>query len=474
MGTTATALRHDDRARERFEQALALENRFAFTAARRIYDELATDVEAGPIRSEARDRVGIVEHLISEKAVYERIDENAKRMLSEVGMNVGESEPIMDLLLGADAVDFDNPSAVFIPLRRDYVDACLERVPREMPADPGPNAFGTGATPPFLKRRGSDDLRSADRREFEEICRVVGENADVVRIFSLPVATDRSISGYEAARCMERNFDGLKMTVTKGMTDDEAAYLKGRDDWLDGTSLITSLGPMATMVDAFLRSARTGNNLLLLDLSIAGWSGAGTPEALLTQIHAQVLFMMVLAQTVNPGVSCVHGGIPGVAEMSGDLSYSSPHQPLINAAMARVNRWVTGLPSAQSGGSTSRLDPTPEAVAESTRSRNTLRRYGVHVLRHAMGILGSLNFFSLEKFVSDCAQERQALRALGAAPAGGGVVPLYFPSDPDAMAGLREIAERGCNPKSADHTVRNVSAFEDWERRVAAGEGGRP
>ncbi len=471
MGATATALRHDDRAREQFEQALALENRFAFTAARRLYEELATNVEAGPVPSEARARLAAVDHLVAEKAVYERIDENAKRLLCEVGMNVGESEPIMDILLGADAIDFDNGTAVFIPLRRDYVDACLERVPREMPADPGPDAFGTGATPPFLKRPGSDDLCSADRREFEEICRVVGENADVVKIFSLPVATDRSISGYEVARCMDRSFDGLKMTVTKGMTDDEAAVLNGRDDWLDGTSLITSLGPMGSMVDAFLRSARVGNNLLLLDLSIAGWSGAGTPEALLTQIHAQVLFMMVLAQTVNPGVFCMHGGIPGVAEMSGDLSYSSPQQPLINAAMARVNRWVTGLPSAQSGGSTSRLELTPEAVAESTRSRNTLRRYGVHVLRHAMGILGSLNFFSLEKFVSDCAQERQTLRAIETAPTRAGIVPLYFPSDPDAMAGLREIAERGCNPKSADHTVRNVNAFADWERRVAAKDG---
>lgn len=112
-------------------------------------------------------------------------------------------------------------------------------------------------------------------------------------------------------------------------------FLKGKDHWVDGTSLITSLAPMKTMVDFFLRSARSGNNLLLLDLTIAGMSGTGSPEAPLTQIHAQVLFMMIVAQTVNPGVFCMHGGIPGVTESGGDLSYSLPHQPLINAAMAR-------------------------------------------------------------------------------------------------------------------------------------------
>ncbi|MFC1877006.1 hypothetical protein ACFL2E_07030, partial [Thermodesulfobacteriota bacterium] len=69
------------------------------------------------------------------------------------------------------------------------------------------------------------------------------------------------------------------------------------------------------------------------------------------------------------------------------------------------NLWVTGFPSAQSGGSTSIVNDIPAAVEESERSRNTLRLYGVHILRHAMGALGNLNYFSLEKFVEDCKRE---------------------------------------------------------------------
>jgi trimethylamine--corrinoid protein Co-methyltransferase len=75
----------------------------------------------------------------------------------------------MDLLMEADAVYFENDRALFIPLKRDYIDHCLEQVPCEMPMDPGMNTYGTGATPPFLKRTVDQDLRPAAREEYEKL-----------------------------------------------------------------------------------------------------------------------------------------------------------------------------------------------------------------------------------------------------------------------------------------------------------------
>ncbi len=222
---------------------------------------------------------------------------------------------------------------------------------------------------------------------------------------------------------------------------------------------------MNNMVEPFLRSARTGNNLLLIDQTIAAVSGPGSPESFLTQTHAQVMFMMIIAQTLNPGILCVHGGIPSVTGTGGNLSYSSPHQTLINAAMARVNTWITHFPSAQTGGSTSLTEVTPEAVFESELSRNSLRKYGVHILRHAMGALGSLNFFSMEKFVEDCERERHSRRIFETCPKNTGVIPLYFPEDDHALEGIREIAEKG-NPKFAEHTLKNVDSFRQWEKII--------
>ena len=450
---------------EIFDKGIFWEMAAEFDKAKAVYEDLFRHVTDERVLEKVRCRMEDIDNLIAEKTIYQRIDENAKRVLSEIGINVIENQPLMDLLMEADAVDFDNETALFIPLKRDYIDHCLEQVPREMPGDPGMNTFGTGATSPFLKRTGDEELRPANREEYKNIILTVGEQQDIVGIFSLPVACDKIISLFEIAQLMEKSYQGLKMITTSAMSDDEVTFLKDKEHWIDGTSLITSLTPMNNMVEPFLRSARTGNNLLLIDQSIAGISGPGSPESFLTQNHAQVIFMMVIAQTVNPGISCIHCGIPSVIGAGGNLSYSSPHQTFINAALARVNTWITGFPSAQTGGSTSLPDVTPQALTDSELSRNTLRKYGVHILRHAMGALGSLNFFSLEKFLEDCARERRSRIIFESIPKDTGMIPMYFPGDDQALAGIREIAEKG-NPKNADHTLKNVDSFRLWEERI--------
>ncbi len=451
---------------ETFNKGILLEKKAQFEKAKSTYEDILHHLTDETILEKTRCRMEDMDDLIAERAIYQRIDENAKRVLTDIGINISENQLLLDLLLEADAVDFENETALFIPLKRDYIDHCLEQVPREMSIDPGMNTFGTGATSPFLKRAGDEGLRPANREEYEKIIYTVGEQQDVVGIFSLPVACDKSISLFEIAQLMEKNYQGLKMITTNTMRDDEVTFLKGKEHWIDGTSLITSLTPMNNMVDPFLRSARTGNNLLLIDQSMAGISSPGSPESFLTQNHAQVLFMMVIAQTVNPGISCIHCGIPSVIEAGGNLSYSSPHQTFINAALARVNIWITKFPSAQTGGSTSLHDVTPQALSDSELSRNALRKYGVHIIRHAMGALGSLNFFSLEKFSEDCERERRSRMIFDAIPKDKGIIPLYFPGDEQALAGIREIAEKG-TPKNAEHTLKNVDSFRQWENIIS-------
>ncbi len=448
-----------------FSKGLLLEKEARFQKAKAIYEDIFRHVNDEAVLEKVRFRMEDMDDLIAEKAIYRRIDENAKRVLTEIGVNVVENQTLMDLLMEADAVDFDNETALFIPLKRDYIDHCLEQVPRKMAGDPGMNTFGTGATPPFLKRKGDEELRPANRKEYEEIVLTVGEQQDIAGIFSLPVACDKSISHFEIAQLMEKSYQGLKMITSHAMSDDEVKFLKGKNDWMDGTSLITSLKPMNNMVDSFLRSARTGNNLLLIDQSMAGISAPVSPESFLTQNHAQVIFMMVIAQTVNPGISCIHCGIPSVMGADGNLSYSSPHQTFINAALARVNTWITGFPSAQTGGSTSLPHVTPQALTDSELSRNALRKYGVHILRHAMGALGNLNFFSLEKFLEDCERERHSRMVFDGIPKDKGMIPMYFPNDDTTLEGIREIAEKG-NPRDAEHTLKNVDSFRQWEDAI--------
>lgn len=448
-----------------FDAAVSNEQQYQFQNAKRYYKKVVELYPKSPEAEIAQERILDMDELTKEKNIYKRIDRNARLVLSEIGLDISGSQELMDILMEADAIDFDNERALYVPLKEDFIESCLADVPTDMADDPGENAFGTGATPPFLLRPDQPDrLAPANAAEFEEICRTASEFTDSLGIFSVPVATDKSIDDFCCAKLMEKYFTDLKMTYTKNMNDQEAAYFRDRDDWLDGTSLITSMTYMPSMVQPFLRSVRSGNNVLLLDLTIAGSTGPISPEALLTQIHAQVLFMMLLSQVINPSCTCVHGGIPDVLGVSGDLCYSAPSQPIINSAMARLNMWVTGFPSAQSGGSTSIIDDIPAAVDESELSRNTLRGYGVHILRHAMGAMGSLNYFSLDKFVQDCDRERLS-RKTWLRTRHDFVVPLYLPGDPFALKGIREIAEKG-GAKNADHTLNNTGAFIKWQRKI--------
>jgi hypothetical protein len=38
--------------------------------------------------------------------------------------------------------------------------------------------------------------------------------------------------------------------------------------------------------------------------------------------HAEVMFMLAVAQTVNPGMLCMFGGMPCTTRPDGDLAYS--------------------------------------------------------------------------------------------------------------------------------------------------------
>lgn len=123
------------RAHENFYQGVLLEKAAQFDKAKVIYEDIFRHVTDETVLEKVRDRIEDIDDLIAEKAVYQRIDENAKRVLTEIGINMVENQTLMDILMAADAVDFDNETALFIPLKRDYIDHCLEKMPREMADD---------------------------------------------------------------------------------------------------------------------------------------------------------------------------------------------------------------------------------------------------------------------------------------------------------------------------------------------------
>ena len=416
------------------------------------------DIDAAIERSPVEYR----EALRTEKRTYERIHETTKAVLSEVGIET-RNEALISILEATGLAGYDATMGR-IYLLPDLIDQSIESAAKTFSGDEGQNTLGIGGIPPFLYREKDAYPMPATYEELEHLIALVHENLDVVRFLSQPVKVHKG----DPLRCnqiMDRLANCIKITCSAYMTDEDAVkWFAGRNDWHDSICGVKSpLTCMDDMMDGLVRSARAGNNLRLTTMPLAGRTAPQTPEACIVITHAEVLFMLAVAQTINPGMLCMFGGMPCTTRPDGDLDYSHDAMNLLNVAVARLNMWVTGLPTVQSGGSTSEKIPNERALWDGKRGRQTLCDFGVHCARHCFGVLDNLNFFSEEAFQSDCQAQRQyqATRQDVA-----GLMPLYLPEDPQAFDVIQRVA-------SADyhvdfHTTANLSAFDNWAATVVA------
>jgi len=398
------------------------------------------------------------EALLAEKQTYERIHSTTKTVLAEVGIET-RSQALIELLEATGLAGYD-PTLGRIYLLPELIDRSLDTAAKTFAGDEGPNILGIGGIPPFLYREGDQYPMPASFAEFEHLIRVVGENLDVVRFLSQPVKVHKG-DPLACNRIMDQLEDCIKITCSAYMEGEAAVkWFAGREDWHDSICGVKSpLICMDNMMDALINSARVGNNLRLTTMPLAGRTAPQTPEACIIITHAEVMFMLAVAQTVNPGMLCMFGGMPCTTRTDGDLAYSHDGMNLLNVAVARLNMWVTGLPTVQSGGSTEEKSPNAKALRDGIRGREILCEFGVHHARHCFGVLDNLNFFSIDAFINDCEAQRQYLSNRADQPA---VKPLHLPLDPQALDVIQRVAS--CDYHVDYHTTANLSAFDDWAR----------
>jgi hypothetical protein len=155
------------------------------------------------------------------------------------------------------------------------------------------------------------------------------------------------------------------------------------------------------------------------------------------------------------------GGMPCTTKPDGCLAYSSDGMDLLNVAVARLNMWVTGLPSVVSGGSTEVKHPDRRALADGIRGRRILCEFGVHNARHCFGVLDNLNFFSETAFLADCQAQRDYLARRASA---GGLKPLYLPRDDQAFEVIRRVASGDYHVDY--HTTAHLGDFDHWAENM--------
>jgi len=417
-------------------------------------DKIMIDIDSEISNSGAEHRNA----LLAEKQTYERIHATTKTVLAEVGIET-KNEAVIELLEATGLAAYDS-TVGRIYLLPELIDRSLDTAAKTFAGDEGANTLGIGGIPPFLFREGDQYPMPATYEELEHLIGLVGENLDVVRFLSQPVKVHKG-DPLKCNQIMDRLQNCIKITCSAYMDGEEAVkWFAGRDDWHDSICGVKSpLSCMDNMMDALIQSARAGNNLRLTTMPLAGRTAPQTPEACIVITHAEVMFMLAVAQTVNPGMLCMFGGMPCTTRPDGDLDYSHDAMDLLNVAVARLNMWVTKLPTVQSGGSTGEKNPDERALTDGIRGRRILCDFGVHNARHCFGVLDNLNFFSEKAFLADCQAQRDYLRGRGA---DGGLKPLYLPGDDQAFDVIQRVASRDYHVDY--HTTANLSAFDDWAK----------
>lgn len=396
------------------------------------------------------------EPLKQERQHYERMQETTKQVLSEVGVET-KNPRVIKILETTGLAGYDS-STSRLHVLPELIDQALDSAPKTFSGDEGMNTLGIGGIPPFLYRKDDQYPLPASYEELDRIIKTVKENLDVVRFLSQPVKVHKG-DPHECNKIMDQLDNCIKVTCSAYMKAEESVkWFSGRDDWHDSIcGLKSPLTCMDDMMDSLILSARAGNNLRLTTMPLAGRTAPQSPEGCMIINQAEVMFMLAVAQTVNPGMLCMFGGMPCPTKPSGDLAYSNPAMDLLNVAVSRFNIWVTGLPTVQSGGSTEEKEPNGQALSDGMRGKRILHEFGVHNARHCFGVLDNLTFFSEEAFVKDCDAYRQYRRKMNG---GFTLKPLYTPEDPKAFEVIMNV-------KSGDyhvdyHSTANITAFDDW------------
>jgi trimethylamine:corrinoid methyltransferase-like protein len=131
---------------------------------------------------------------------------------------------------------------------------------------------------------------------------------------------------------------------------------------------------------------------------MAGISASFSFSGALAMTHAEVLFGICAAQLLNPGLICIHGGFPTIANprIEYNPNYGLKSHSLLSILMSHLNLTLD-TPTCQSACRPHEEHLTPKAFEDAKNGHAKRMKYGVHMIRHSFAFLRYLIDFSIEK-----------------------------------------------------------------------------
>jgi len=147
----------------------------------------------------------------------------------------------------------------------------------------------------------------------------------------------------------------------------QAAFEK-RPNYVHYCEPLSPLVSTFEALDKLIFAARHRVPLVFTPCPIAGGTAPVTPAGIITQAAAESWMGLTLAQTLQPGLPFIMGGVLSVMDMSNMiLAYGAPELPLMMAGITELAHFA-GLPLWQTGGCTDSKCFDEQAIIEGSMS----------------------------------------------------------------------------------------------------------
>ena len=259
--------------------------------------------------------------------------------------------------------------------------------------------------------------------------------------------------------------DAIKVTcTTRGIDRAQLAREPSLMTVVNTNSPLRLDGPMS---DGLIAMAQAGQPVIATPFTLSGAMAPSTLAGALAQQHAEALFVVALAQIVNPGTPMVYGGFTSNVDMrSGSPAFGTPEYVQAQIATGQLARRV-GLPWRTSNVTGSAVVDA-QAAYESSMSVWGAVMSGASILYQGAGWLEGGLTASFEKLILDAEILQQMAQVLQ---------PLVVD---DETLGIEAIAEVGPGGHffGSPHTIaRFETAFyqpmlSDWRNFEAWVEDG--
>ncbi|MBU6379437.1 MAG: trimethylamine methyltransferase family protein, partial [Gammaproteobacteria bacterium] len=358
------------------------------------------------------------------------IEDNADRILEEVGIEFREDPEVLDIWRKAGAsVEGERvrmPRGMCRELVKKHAPAEFTQLARNPARDVRIGGDATVFAPaygsPFVRNldEGRRYARIEDFRNFVKLAYMANSlhhsGGTICEPVDLPVNKRHLDMLYSHIKYSDKAFMGSVTAPERAADSVEMARIALGDRYLDPltgkpntalVSLINVNSPMtydATMLGALKVYARANQCNLVTPFILAGAMAPVTVAGTATQTLAEALAGMALVQLLNPGAPVIFGSFASSMSMqSGAPTFGTPEPALVLYVMAALSRRL-GVPFRSGGGLCASKIADAQAAYESAQTMLPTCLAGVNFVLHTAGWLEGGLAMGYEKFMMDVDQ----------------------------------------------------------------------